>query len=206
MTRGVAVFDLDGTLLRGDTVCEVLARPLGRLEEMRRFERLKTEASIMDARAHMVGWYRARTTRALEAYLSEAHWAPGAYEAIQQLQKAGIVVGIASITWKFAVRWFAERLDISHHLGTDVRASGEIVHVWGRDKARWLKDLSVSHDVGRERTAAIGDSPGDAEMLAEAGLRFYVGADPVPEVTGLIHLPGADLRRVSERIVEAWGA
>ncbi len=32
--RGLAVFDLDGTLLRGDTVCEVLAKPLDRLVEM----------------------------------------------------------------------------------------------------------------------------------------------------------------------------
>jgi phosphoserine phosphatase len=32
--HGLVVFDLDGTLLRGQTVCEVLAAPLGRLDEM----------------------------------------------------------------------------------------------------------------------------------------------------------------------------
>ena len=37
MKRGpirLAAFDLDGTLLRGETVCEAIARPLGRLERM----------------------------------------------------------------------------------------------------------------------------------------------------------------------------
>jgi hypothetical protein len=38
--HGLAVFDLDGTLLRGLTVCEVLAGPLGHLERMQQFEAL----------------------------------------------------------------------------------------------------------------------------------------------------------------------
>jgi HAD superfamily phosphoserine phosphatase-like hydrolase len=205
MIRGIAVFDLDGTLLRGDTVCEVLAKPLGRLSEMRGFEQLETEASVADARAQMVEWYRGHTVEALEAHLCEARWAPGAHEAIQQLQEANVVVAIASITWKFAVRWFAARLNVAHHLGTDVGADGKITHVWGRDKARWLRDLSASYSVAVERTAAVGDSRGDTEMLAEARLRFFVGRVP-PVLASVVHLPGADLRRVSERIVEAWSA
>jgi hypothetical protein len=36
---GLAVFDLDGTLLRGPTVCEVLARALGRLDRLWQLER-----------------------------------------------------------------------------------------------------------------------------------------------------------------------
>jgi hypothetical protein len=35
---GLAVFDLDGTRLRGPTICEVLARTLGRLDHMRQWE------------------------------------------------------------------------------------------------------------------------------------------------------------------------
>lgn len=42
--------DLDGTLLRPETCCEALARPLGRLERMREFERLHTVAEITAAR------------------------------------------------------------------------------------------------------------------------------------------------------------
>lgn len=45
---GLAVFDLDGTLLRGPTVCEVLARTLGRLDRMRQLEVLIAGLSDVD--------------------------------------------------------------------------------------------------------------------------------------------------------------
>jgi len=46
----LAVFDLDGTLLRGRTVCELLAEPLGRLDRMQQLERFSTEADLAAAR------------------------------------------------------------------------------------------------------------------------------------------------------------
>lgn len=206
MIRGVAVFDLDGTLLRGDTVCEVLAKPLGRLAEMKRFEQLTTEADVADARAQMVEWYQANTIDALHRHLRNARWAPGAKEAILQLQKANVLVAIASITWKFAVRWYAQELNVQHYLGTDVAPDGKIIHVWGRDKARWLQELAALHATASERTAAVGDSAGDTEMLCAAELRFFVGKTLDPKLTSVVHLEDADLRLVSERIIDAWAA
>ena len=50
---GLAVFDLDGTLLRGPTVCEVLAQTLGRLDQMRQLEVLIS--GLEDAQAHPPG-------------------------------------------------------------------------------------------------------------------------------------------------------
>jgi len=53
----LVAFDLDGTLIRADTCCEALARPLGRLERMREFERRTTVEDIAAARVEMAGWY-----------------------------------------------------------------------------------------------------------------------------------------------------
>jgi len=204
--RGIAAFDLDGTLLRGDTVCEVLAKQLGRLEEMKRFETFKAESDIADGRAQMVEWYRDYSVGDLQAYLDNVSWAPGAHEAIRQLREAGIIVGIASITWSVAVRWFADRLGIRHFLGTDLDQNGEILHVWSRDKGRWLQDLADSYGISHDRIAAVGDSAGDSAMLRVAGLRFFVGSELVPETGPVIHLPGADLRIVARRIIGEWAA
>ncbi len=52
----------------------------------------------------------------------------------------------------------------------------------------------------------MGDSLGDKDMLAEANLRFFVGPAIAPELVSVVHLPGADLRRVSEQIIDAWRA
>jgi len=55
--RGLVVFDLDGTLIRSLSACELLARGLGRAERMRQFEALSTPAEIAQARLEMAAWY-----------------------------------------------------------------------------------------------------------------------------------------------------
>lgn len=204
MFRGVVVFDLDGTLLRGDTVCEVLAKPLGRAAEMRQFERLSTEAEIIDARSEMARWYEGHTIETLRAHLRNARWAPGAHEAVRELRRANVLVAIASITWKFAVEWFADQLGVERCLGTDIGPDGAIIHVWGRDKGRWLDELIAGYEVSPTRSAAVGDSRGDIEMLRAAELSFLVGKTTLPELPSTTHLPEADLRAVSERILREW--
>ncbi len=204
--RGIVAFDLDGTLLRGDTACEILAKPIGRLDEMQRFETFTSEADIIRAREQMAKWYGEHSPQDLAAFLNDVRWAPGVHEAVQRLHEEAIVVGIASLTWSFAVRWCAERLGISHCLGTDLSSNGEIRHVWGRDKARWLQELADSYGIAQHRVAAVGDSGGDSEMLRVAGMRFFVGAHPIPAVASIIHMPAADLRDVAEGIIHEWAA
>ncbi len=56
-----AAFDLDGMLLHDDTVFEALARPLGRLDLVREFERLRVTDidKIKVAHEKVAGWYEA---------------------------------------------------------------------------------------------------------------------------------------------------
>ena len=42
MTLRLAAFDLDGTLLRGRTACEAIAKGIGRLGRMRELEQLES--------------------------------------------------------------------------------------------------------------------------------------------------------------------
>jgi FMN phosphatase YigB (HAD superfamily) len=75
--HGLVVFDLDGTLIRGSTVCELLAEPLGKLSRMQQFEKLKTEDEITSARIEMASWYAdIPLTRLIES-LEAARLAPG---------------------------------------------------------------------------------------------------------------------------------
>jgi phosphoserine phosphatase len=114
----LVVFDLDGTLTRGPTVCEILAAGFGRSIETRRIEGYSTAEEIISGREEMAGWYRKSSREDLEGYLSEARLAPGAREAIRSLQGGGALVGIASYTWSFAVQWFARELGLPVFLGT----------------------------------------------------------------------------------------
>jgi phosphoserine phosphatase len=202
--RGFVAFDLDGTLLRGPTVCELLAAPLGRLEAMRGFETLTSREAVAAAREEMLRWYAGVPRAALLAALEAATWAPGAAAAVALLQRHGVEVGVASITWDFAVEWFARKLGVTCHLGTQWRPDGGVGHVWGPDKGEWLRRTAAGRGLPADRVAAVGDSAGDEELLREAGLRFFVGVRPPPDLAGVVHLPGADLLDVARRILDQW--
>jgi HAD superfamily phosphoserine phosphatase-like hydrolase len=201
--RGLVIFDLDGTLLRGQTVCELFADALDRSVEMQAFERLSGEHEIALARVEMANWYRESSRSSLLACLESARWAPGAVEGLASLREAGVAVGIASITWRFAVEWFAHRLGVAHVLATGLDEHGLIDHVWPRDKATWLHELATQYEVAPDRTAAVGDSAGDLPMLRCAGLRFYVGAERPAEFEG-VHMPSGDIGEIARRILEEW--
>ncbi len=203
--RGLAVFDLDGTLLRGPTVCEVLAASLGHGEEMQSFERLSTDNDhgIIRGRVEMARWYEAVSRERLIDFLTEAEWAPGVHAGVRRLQAAGVEVAIASITWKFAVDWFAAQVGVTRTLGTGLEDGGAITHVCPRDKAMWLRDMASSLNMPYEQTAAVGDSSGDLSMLAAAGLRFFLGPEAPPGLE-CMHIPGGDIDDVARRIIAEW--
>lgn len=201
--KGIVAFDLDGTLLRGPTVSEVIAGGLGRLNEMRRFEGFTQEADIVAAREEIARWYADHPVGTLLAFLEEATWAPGAKEAIARLLERNIEMLILSITWHDAVGWFAAQVGVRRFQGTQLLPDGDILHVFGRDKARYLRKLMGATGIPRDRVAAVGDSLGDVEMLREASLRFFVGKE-APELESVHHLPDADLTLVADRILEEW--
>lgn len=199
MARGLVIFDLDGTLLRGLTCCEVLAVPLGKSAEMQAIERLTHEHELAAARHDMAAWYRTMSRDVLLAHLDTAVIAPGAAEGVAALQAEGFEVGIASLTWVAAVERFAAMFGISRFIGTDLHDDGSITHVWPRDKATWLRITAGNLGLGLDRVAAIGDSHGDRPMLEVAGLKIFVGAHPI-DVDGCHHAPAADIREIAKLI------
>ena len=203
--RGLVCFDLDGTLLRGPTVCEVIADALGRSEAMQRFETFSTEVEIAAARVEMARWYAGHSQLHLQKMCARAQWAPGARECVALLQARGVEVVIASITWRFAVAWFASQLKVDRYLGTELLGDGGIEHVWGATKGHWLATAASELGVSSDKVGAVGDSPSDAALLSAAALRFYVGILPPYDVSDVICLPAADIRWVAERVLSDWG-
>jgi HAD superfamily phosphoserine phosphatase-like hydrolase len=198
----VVAFDLDGTLLRGDTVCEVLARPLGRLGRMRELEAASMRAELAAARVEMANWYQRYSQVALEELVANARLAPGAEAGCRWLRAAGVEILIASVTWSFAVAVFARRLGACAWIGTGLASDGTIDHVWPEDKARWLRAELARRGVAAGEAAAVGDSAGDVPMLGVVGVPMFVGA-AVPEGApeGLVHLPDADILELARRLV-----
>lgn len=198
----LAAFDLDGTLIRDRPCIEAVAGSIGRTEEAAAFEGLNVRDldAMTAARSTMAGWYRPFPTDVLPREVRDLALAPGTEEAFGLLRSHHVSTAIVSLTWKPAVDWFAQRLGADFAVGTSHTDDG-IDHVWPEDKGRWLRDTSVKLGLRQREVAAVGDSGGDREMLVAAGFRIFVGDRP-QDIPNVLHMPGADMYEVAERIVE----
>jgi phosphoserine phosphatase len=132
---------------------------------MQEIERLKDRQEICAARQEMASWYRDLSAAEIHASLQNVCLAPGLADGISLLQDHSVTIAIASITWRFAVQHFAQLWGVEHCLATSLGDSGAIDHVWPEHKAQFIRDLSSQLRIPMERTAAVGDSAGDFDML-----------------------------------------
>jgi len=133
-------------------------------------------------------------------------WAPGAREGARLLPERRVEVIIASVTWQFAVEWLARRLGVSRVLGTQLESSGQVSHVWPRDKALWLRQVSSELGVPGTRVAAVGDSSSDTELLSAASLRFLVGLGSAPSLAAVHHRPAGNIEAIAREVLVSWAA
>jgi HAD superfamily phosphoserine phosphatase-like hydrolase len=202
----LVAFDLDGTLIRGPTICETLAMSFGTLSRMREIEQLRDVAQIRAARDEMLGWYGDGPRDALCGRLADVQIAPGAEQAFTRLAQRGVVTVIVSITWGFAVAWFARRFGAAAWIGTEVTQAGEVQHFWPGDKPVWLAEYAAQRGIRISDVAAVGDSPGDVPMLAAVGHPIFVGAALPAEIAHAVHAPDADMRDIADLILARGSA
>jgi HAD superfamily phosphoserine phosphatase-like hydrolase len=200
----LVAFDVDGTLLRGETVCECIGRGIGKTEEMRAFERLESQSEIAAARRTMLEWYVGHGRAALLEPLRTAKLAPRAKVGFARLRESGIKTALVSITWHFAVEWLAAELGADYAIGTGWRETGEVVDFWPDDKAIWLTALMKELEISPETLIAVGDSAGDIPMLRLAGRGYLVGPtvpEPLPHVR---HWPAADIEALVDDMIRPF--
>ena len=196
--------------MRGESVWEAIARGIGRLERVREMERIDPARieEMTAAREESAGWYSSFTFDELLDHVTSMPVAPGIDEGFALLHAHGFKIAVVSLTWEFAVEWFAGRFGGDYYAGTGLSSDGEITHFWPRDKALWLAILASRLGVGvdMDDVAAVGDSRGDVPMLSAVGHPYWVGETVPPQLNGkVIHEPDGDIRVVAESIVRIVG-
>ena len=201
----LAAFDLDGTLLKGETVCEAIASGIGRSERMQELEQLQYTQieEIAAAREEMAKWYFRHELQELCGHLTKIRFATGLEEGFAVLRNHGVRIAIVSLTWQFAVKWFAKRMSVHHCVGVGLSPKGRITHFWSADKDLWLRKLAQDSGFEMCDVAAVGDSGGDIAMLSAVGHSFWVGESVPHELEGrVIHQPDGDISEITRRIVK----
>jgi len=211
--RGLVIFDVDGTLIRERTVCEVIASRIGKSERMDWLEKnagtpstsidLPPNQSVIDAREEMADWYIEAGREAVDSFLPHVTWAEGAHAGVKSLIDNGFLVAIASLTWSFGVERIAADLGISELTATLLDwDSKQITHQFAEDKARYLQRIAVKHQIPADQVWAVGDSGGDVPMLKAAGRGVFVG-DSDPQIPCVAHLPAGGIDAVAEHILNS---
>lgn len=183
-------------------MCQAIAGALGWSERMEELEQLTDLNLIRLGREEIAGWYAGAEPSQLSAFQSGTVLAPGAREAFGWLRQNDVEAAILSVTWEFAVEWFARILGADSFVGTRLNRDGTIDHVWPEDKARTLEKLMLDRGLDRAEVAAVGDSWGDIPMLRVSGHPVFVGP-AAPPIPGLWHAPGLNLLAVAKRLVPA---
>lgn len=188
------VLDVDGTLIREQTLCQIIAKNIGKVDRMNWFEENagKSRETLISAREEMASWYLELGKTATLQAIDGITWAPNARESLKSIRDSGIILAIASVTWDFAVGKVASELGINQIRATELNwTSGDIVHMYPELKAEYLFNLADQHNIPLSQSLAVGDSSGDIPMLKKAGHGIYVG-DHDPNIENVLHRPDMD--------------
>ena len=183
MEKQIAVFDFDGTLIRGDSVVALLffARQKGRLSlpglakagwygllyHLRLTDALTAKGHSHAFLAQMNEADRQAFLREFAGTLTARVYADG-WMRIKRHREQGDLVVLCSASCQCYMGYVAEALKADALLCTPSAADGTVIgpNCRGQEKVRrmhaWMDQRGLSHDC---IAAAYGDSPGDAPIL-----------------------------------------
>jgi phosphoserine phosphatase len=127
------VLDVDGTLIRKQTICQIIAKNIDKLDRMNWLEEnaAETRDTLIAAHCEMAGWYLELGKTATLQAVDGITWAPNVHKSLKSIRESGIVLALASITWDFAVHKVASELGITQIRATELNwTSGDIVHMF----------------------------------------------------------------------------
>jgi phosphoserine phosphatase len=192
-TAGLAVFDMDSTLIRQEVIDE-LARAVGRYDRVAaitaaamRGEPPYTDfAASLRARVALRRGVPATIWRDLRADVIT--FTPGAAELVRALRARGWKTAVLSGGFVPLAEWVREALGMDYafanHLVEDAAGelTGELVEgepiVDGEKKRELLVELAGRNGVPVERVVAVGDGSNDLLMMETAGLGIAFHAKP----------------------------
>ncbi len=200
----VVVFDLDGTLLRGSTVSLLLARWVGREDEMDELERAfhAHEISNRVVADTSAGWLAGRSVDEAWRVLRSGLWIEGIAETVGALGAAGVSLLLGTITWSFAAEMLRERYGFDAVSGTEMQVNDGVLAGTVRryfdehDKVSFVEEWCTQNGYSMSQVAAIGDSRSDVPLFRRVGLSIALNATPDARSAATQILDTEDLRDV----------
>lgn len=210
-TRGIAFFDIDGTLIPSMSSSSFLAQRLGHQQELddaeERYaagELTNEEVSVIDAE----GW-RGAETRTVADWLDELPLIAGIDGVVAWCAGRGIEPVLASLAWQPVSEAIARRHGFTMNGGPRLQVTGTVYdgtvaeHFNEYDKRDLALQLAAERGVPSNRCCAIGDSRSDIPLFESLPASLALNAGVSARAAATAAIDTQDLRDVIPWL-EAW--
>jgi phosphoserine phosphatase len=181
-TLRLAVLDVDGTLKRAESPYQYLHELLGveHLAKENRRLALAGEIAYGEWLARDVVLWKGQPVSKVRALLARNPYMPGAPELLRALNAAGVTIALVSAGFTLNTDPIVEEFGIHHALANELGICDGLLdgtainHVPEQGKATYVRELMASLRVTQAEVLAAGDTRGDLELFACAGVCMAV--------------------------------
>lgn len=201
---GIVFFDLDGTLTRGITSGQFMAKKLRNEAAFNAAEAAYERGEIDNAevcRIDAAAWKRHKPAE-VHAWLDELPLVDGIADVVAWCRQRAIAPYITSCAWNFIGNHIADRFDFEGCCGPvlEERAgmfSGRVAADFDEnDKRIWAEGLCEKLYLEPAECAAVGNSRSDLPLFSYVSCPIGFNATPEANRAARFHATGTDLRAV----------
>jgi phosphoserine phosphatase len=188
----LACFDLDGTLVRGTTICQHLGDFFGHGAVVRDLARAYAIGRIgfRELAEKDAEFYRGRSTRHIASALESLPLIMGIEQTMSRLRENRLKVLLTTITWSFAARIIAQRFRLDGWSGTimgetnEGLLSGSVeLHFDEFAKRRFVENYCLNGGISLNNVFAVGDSTSDIPLFEVVGHSIALNATDLARKT-----------------------
>jgi phosphoserine phosphatase len=171
--RGIAFFDIDGTLVPSGSSSSFLAARLGHQSKLDRAEECYARGELTNQQVSeidAVGW-RGVSTSTVDQWLESLPLIEGVDTVVSWCQQHGIEPVLASLAWQPVSTWIAQRYGFTANGGPRVGVSDSAFtgivaeHFDEYDKRDRALQFAAERGVSAAKCCAIGDSRSDIPLF-----------------------------------------
>ena len=204
MTKKLAVFDFDSTLMDGETI-EIIASELGLQEEVAKItsQAMEGKLDFFDSLTHRVSLLKGMKESRVDEICHNLPYMPGAKETITELKKRGYTVVCFSGGFKNATAYAKDILGYDAEFSNILHSKDGILTglvggpmMFSTSKGEMLQKLQAALGIDTENTLVVGDGANDLSMFKYAKTRAAFCAKEILKKEATLVIDKKDLFQI----------
>lgn len=204
MTKKLAVFDFDSTLMDGETI-EIIASELGLQEEVAKItsQAMEGKLDFFDSLTHRVSLLKGMKESRVDEICHNLPYMPGAKETITELKKRGYTVVCFSGGFKNATAYAKDILGYDAEFSNILHSKDGILTglvggpmMFSFSKGEMLQKLQAALGIDTENTLVVGDGANDLSMFKYAKTRAAFCAKEILKKEATLVIDKKDLFQI----------